>query len=100
MAQSRSPENCPNLSRVSLHHDLPSHLGVDRAEIGIGSRLGECEGELFVRIPDLRLKHSVCADDRMGNIITVSPRNCSSDRYLERLRRKTEVVDCNLRIRR
>ena len=39
----------PTKSTASLHHDLPSHLRVDRAEIGIRSRLGKREGELFPR---------------------------------------------------
>src|SRR5215469_14420621 len=81
---------------TSLHYDLPCHLRVDRAVVGISSRLGKCEGELFVRIPHLGLEHSVGADDRMRYIITVGPSNCSSDRYLEGLRPKTEIVDCNL----
>src|ERR1700751_230055 len=78
---------------ASLHHHLPSHLRVDRAEIGIRSRLCKCVRERFVRIPYLGLERAVCAHHRMGNIITVSPRNCSSDRCLDRLRPKTEIID-------
>ena len=80
----------------SLHHDLPGHLRVDRTVVGIRSRLGKGVGELLVRIPDLGLEHSICADDGMGNIITVNPRNCSSNRYLDCLRAKTEIVDLDL----
>jgi len=42
--------------RVSLHHNLAGHFRVDRAVVGIRSRLVKLVGELFVRIPHLDLK--------------------------------------------
>src|SRR5215468_6762562 len=80
----------------SLHHDLPGHFRVDRAVVGIRSRLSKRVGELLVRITHLGLEHSIRAHDGMGNIITVNPRNCSSNRYLDRLRAKVEIVDLDL----
>ena len=73
---------------ASLHHDLSRHLRVDRTKIGICSRLGKCVRELLVRIPHLGLEHTVCADHRVGNIITVGPDDRRSDRYRQRLRPK------------
>ena len=100
---SLSLANCarPSIAFVfSLHHDLAGHLRVERAVVGKRSRLGKRVGKLFVRIPHLGFEHTVCADHRMGNVITVRPGNCRSDGYRERLRPKTEIVDFHLRARR
>src|ERR1017187_156722 len=47
---------------VSLHYYLAGHLRVDRAVVGIRSRLGKCVGELFIRIQHLGLEHTLCTD--------------------------------------
>src|SRR4029077_15027898 len=82
----------------SLHHDLAGHLRMDRAVVGVRSRFSERVRELFVRIAHLGVEQAVCADHRMGNIITVGPGNCSSDGYRDRLRPKTEIVDFYFRV--
>jgi hypothetical protein len=84
--------------RVSLHNDLACHLRMNRAVVGIFSRLGECVGELFVRVPHLGLEHALSADNRMGSVIMVGPRHCPSDGYRDRLRPKTEIVDLYVHI--
>ncbi len=78
---------------ASLHHDLSGHLRMDRAVVGIRSRLGKRVGEFFIRIQHLGLEYTLCTDRRMGDVITVCPGNCRSDGYRERLRPKNEVVD-------
>ena len=78
---------------VSLHYDLTRHLRVDRTKIWICSRLCKCVGELFVRSSNLGLEHAVCADHRMGNVITVGLADRRSDRYRQRLRPKAEIVN-------
>jgi len=78
---------------VSLHHDLSGHLRMDRAVVGIRSRLGKRVGEFFIRIQHLGLEHAFRADRRMGNVIIVCPGDCGSDGYRERLRPKYEIVD-------
>src|SRR4029077_8480080 len=88
------PLQCHLEAALSLHHDFPGHLGVDRAEVGIRSRLGKSVGERLVRIPHLGLEHAVCAHHRMGNIIMVYPGNCGSNGYRDSLRPKTEIIDC------
>ena len=94
------PSQCHLRVRVSLHHDLAGHLWVDRAVVGIRSRLGKRVGEFFIRIQHLGLEHTVCADRRMGNVITVCPGNCRSDGYRERLRPKYEIVYFDRRVHR
>src|SRR5713101_1396853 len=94
------PLQCHLEVRVSLHHNLAGHLRVDRAEVGIRSRLGKCVGERFVCIPHLGLEHAVCAHHRMRNIITVYPGNCGSNGYRDSLRPKTEIIDFYFRVRR
>src|SRR5712664_1281693 len=79
------PLQCPLEVAASLHHDLASHFRVDRAVVGIRSRLGKCVGELFVRISHLGLEHAICAHHRMGNIIIIGPYNRRSDRYRDSL---------------
>src|SRR3984893_19279926 len=86
-----SPLQCHLETRVSLHHDLAGHLRVDRAVVGIRSRLGKRVGEFFIRIQHLGLEHTLGADRRMGNVITVCPGNCRSDGYREHLGPKNEV---------
>jgi hypothetical protein len=77
----------------SLHHDLAGHFRMDRAVVGMRSCLGKRVRELFVRIHQLRLEHAVCAHGRTRNVITVSPGNCGSDGYRDRLRPKNEIID-------
>ena len=91
------PLQC-HLEILLLHHDLAGHLRMDRAVVGIRSRLGKRVGEFLVCIPDLGLEHTVCADYRMGNVIAVGPCDCRSDRYRNCLRSKTEIVNCYLRV--
>jgi hypothetical protein len=76
-----------------VHHDRAGHLRVDRAVVGIRSRLGKGVGEFFVRIAHLGPEHAVCADHGMRNVIAVGPGHRRSNRYRERLRSKTEVID-------
>jgi hypothetical protein len=71
---------------------------MDRAIVGILSRLGKRVGELFVRISHLGLEHAICADNRMGSVITVGPRNSRPDGYRDRLRPKAKIVDLYVRI--
>src|SRR6266853_5406100 len=92
------PWQCHLQVRVLLHHDLAGHLRMDRAVVGIGSRLGERVGERFVCIPHLGLEHSICADHRMRNVITVSPGHCGSDGYRNCRRSKTEIINLHLRV--
>src|ERR1700730_16402573 len=72
MDWSRSSENHLEC-RVSLHRGSAAHLRVDRAVVGIRSRLGKLVGELFVRIHHAGLEHAVCAHRRLGNVLTVCP---------------------------
>ena len=65
---------------------------MNRTKIGIRSRLGKSIGKLLVRIPHLGLEDTVCADDGVGNIITVGPDDRRADRHRQRLRPKAEVV--------
>jgi hypothetical protein len=83
-------------SPYSLRYDLTCHLRVDRAVVGIRSCLGKRIGELFICIYHLGLEHAICADRRMGNVITVYPGDCRSDGYGDHLWLETEVVDFNL----
>src|SRR4029077_3269259 len=94
------PFQCRLEVAASLHHDLASHLRVDRAVIGIRPRLGKCVGERFVCIPHLGLEHAVCAHHRMRNIIMIDPCNRRSDWYRDRLGSKTEIIDFYFRVRR
>ena len=80
-------------SPYSLHHDLAGHFRMDRAVVGIRSCLGKRIRELFVRVHHLGLEHAVCADHRVGNIITVGPDDRRSHSYGQRLRPKAEIVD-------
>src|ERR1700730_303860 len=95
-----SPLQCHLETRVSLHHDLAGHLRVDRAVVGIRSRLGKRVGELFIRIHHLRLEHAVCAHRRMRNVVFICPGNCRSDGHREHLRPKNEIIDFYLRVSR
>src|SRR5258708_204048 len=47
--------------RISLHHDLPGHLRVDRTKVGICPWFGKRVGKLFIRILHLGLEHTVRA---------------------------------------
>jgi hypothetical protein len=58
----------------SLDHNFASHLRVQGAEVGKSSGLGKCIGELFVCIQYLGLEHTICADNRVRNIIALSPK--------------------------
>src|SRR6266705_4968786 len=82
-----------DVSAVSLHHDLPRHLRVDRTKVRIRTCLSKCVREHLVRIPHLGLEHTFCADHGVGNIITVGPDDRRSDRYRQRLRPKAEIVN-------
>jgi len=75
------PSQCHLQFRVSLHHDLARHFWVNRAVVGIRSRLGKRVREFLIRIQYLGLEHTLRADRRMGNVITVCPGNCRSDWY-------------------
>ena len=87
------PFPCHLELRVSLYHDLAGHFRMDRAEVGIRSRLGKRVRELFVRIHHLGLEQAVCAHGRMRNVITVCSGNRCSDGYRDRLRPKNEIID-------
>src|SRR5215472_11486666 len=76
---------------VLLHHDFPSHLRMNRTKIRICPRLVKCVGELLVRIPHLGLEHTVRADHRVGNVISVGPDDRRSDRNRQRLRPKLKL---------
>jgi hypothetical protein len=67
------PSQCHPQVRTSLHHDLARHLWVDRAVVGIRSRLGKRIGEFFIRIQHLGLEHTLRADRRMRDVLTVWP---------------------------
>src|SRR5580700_7596011 len=56
------PAQCHLRVRVSLHHDLAGHLWVNRAVVGIRSRLGKRIGEVFIRIQHLGLEYTLRAD--------------------------------------
>ena len=90
-----APPNCIRSCRVRsrtakagrlLHNDCAGHFRMDRAAVGIRSRLGKRLRELFVRVHHLGLKHDICAHGRMRNVITVRSGNCCSDGYRDRLR--------------
>jgi hypothetical protein len=81
----------------SLHHNLASHLPMNGTEVGKRSRLGKRVRELFVRIQHLGLEHTVCTDNRMGNIIAVGPGNSRADSHCERRRPEAEVIDFHVR---
>ena len=91
------PSPCQLRVCVSLHHDLARHLWVDRAVVGIRSRLGKRIGEFFIRIQHLGLEHTLRADRRMRDVITVCPGNRRSNGYRERLRPKNEIIDFHRR---
>jgi hypothetical protein len=94
------PSPCHLRVRVSLHHDLAGHLWVNRAVVGIRSRLGKRVGEFFVRIQHLGLEHTLGADRGMRDVITVGPGNRRSNGYRERLLPKNEIIDFHRRDRR
>jgi hypothetical protein len=77
----------------SLHHNLAGHLRVNRAKVRITSRLAECERELLIRVEYFGLEHTLRTDHRVGNVITIGPRNCGSHRHRELHRSETEIVD-------
>jgi|HubBroStandDraft_6_1064221.scaffolds.fasta_scaffold22311_6 hypothetical protein len=91
------PSQCHRRVRVSLHHDLAGHLWVYRAVVGIRSRLGKRIGEFFIRIQHLGLEHTLRADRRMRDVITVCPGNRRSNGYRECLRPKNEIINFHRR---
>src|SRR5947209_16328328 len=56
-----------------LHHDLGGHLGMNGAEVVIGSCLGELVGELLVRIQHLGLNGLVVADHGVRDVVMIGP---------------------------
>src|SRR6516165_9164205 len=77
----------------SLHHNPSGHLRVNRAKVRITSRLAEGERELLIGVEYFGLEHTLRADHRMGNVVTIGPRNCASHRHRQRPRPETEVVN-------
>ena len=67
---------------------------------GILTGRGECERELVVGIKRGRLESLVGIDDRVGYVIAIDPSDGGADGYVERLRRKCEIVDGDLMSRR
>ena len=70
---------------------------MNRAVVGISARLGKGERELFVRIQHLGLEHSLRADRRVGNVITVRPGHGRADGHRERRWPKHEIIDFHRR---
>src|SRR6476660_5024520 len=83
-----------------FHDDLPGHVRVDAAEVRIFTGRGKCESELVVSIKRGRLEPLVGIDDRVGYVIAIDPSDSGANWYVERLRRKREVVDGDLLSRR
>jgi hypothetical protein len=81
-----------------FHHDLPRHLRMDAAVIGIRPCLGKRVGEAFVRVHHLGLEQEICTDGGMRNIVVVRPSHGSAGRYRNRLRTKAEILNLYLRV--
>src|SRR6266566_2462167 len=86
-------------SQRSLHDHLGGHFWMDRAEVGIGSRRSEGEGELFVRVENFGLEHLgiIRARDRVRNVVAICPGYRGSHRDGQCRRTETEIVDSHLR---
>jgi len=70
---------------------------MNRAEVGVGTGLGKRIRKLLVGVSHLGLEHTVCADNRMGNIIPVCPSNRRSGSHRERPGRETKIIDLYFR---
>src|SRR6516165_354049 len=81
----------------SLHHNPSGHLRVNRAKVRITSRLAEGERELLIGVQYFGLERTLRADNRVGDVVTIGPRYCSSHRHRQRSRPETKVVDLHFR---
>src|SRR5215469_7723662 len=81
----------------SLHHNPSGHFRVNRAKVRITSRLAEGERELLIGVEYFGLEHTLRADNRVGDVVTIGPRYCSSHRHRQRSRPETKVVDLYFR---
>src|SRR5215469_14772212 len=81
----------------SLHNNLAGHLRMNRAKVRITSRLAKGERELLIRVEYFGLEHTLRADHRVGNVVTIGPRNSGSHRHRQRSRPETEVVNLHFR---
>src|SRR6516162_2290267 len=81
----------------SLHHNFSGHLRVNRAKIRITSCLAEGERELLIGVEYFGLERTLRADNRVGDVVPIGPRYCSSHRHRQRSRSETKVVDLHFR---
>src|SRR5205807_2420678 len=79
----------------SLHGDLTGHFRVNRAEVGIGARLGESEREFFVGVQHFGLEGFgiIRAHHRVGNVVMVSPGHGAACRNRYHGGSEAEIVD-------
>src|SRR5437867_3910257 len=57
----------------SLHHHFGRHLGMNRAEIAIRSRLRKLEAEPVVGVEGLGLEGTILADNGVRDVIAIYP---------------------------
>src|SRR5258708_35788149 len=81
----------------SLHHNLAGHFRVNGAKVRITSRLAEGERELLIGVEYFGLEHTLGTDYRVGDVVTIGPRNCGSHRHRKRSRPETKVVNLHFR---
>src|ERR1700730_1206952 len=79
--------------RALFYDDCPLHVRMQRTEILIGSRLREGERECLFGIHNLGAERFVAGNDRVGNIVSIGPGECSARSNGDLCRRKAEIVD-------
>src|SRR6266581_7113297 len=79
-----------------LDHHTRGHFGVNRAEVGIVSGLGESERKLFIGVQNFGFEEAVCADYSMRNVVVIDPRDRGSGRNGKRSWTETEIIDLHL----
>ena len=84
----------------SFNYHFTRHLGMDRAEIVVCSRLPKLEAVVVVRIQCLGAERAVVAHYGMRNIVAVHPRHFGAYEDGDTGIRECEVIDLDLRRRR
>src|ERR1700733_7657539 len=79
---------------TSLHDDLAGHLGMNRAEVFVGTGIFEGERKLLVGIKGPRFEElMIVAYDGVRNVVFVDPCNFRSGLYFDLHGPETEVID-------
>jgi hypothetical protein len=78
-----------------VDHNFPGHLRMYRTEIFVGASALKCEREFIIGVERLGFKLVVHADNRVRNVVFISPYHLTANSDRKVHRGEAEVVDAN-----